>query len=95
MFDSNSRYAKLDTAQITDAEGRVITYVRRRFLPQGADLSLLVEVTVDDADRLDLISSRTLGSSEAWWWIADANDALCPSDLLEVGERLRVPVPRL
>lgn len=95
MFDTHSRYAKLDTAQLTDAEGRVITYVRRRFLPPGDTLSLLVEVTVDDADRLDLVASRTLGSSEAWWWVADANDAMNPPDLLEVGQRLRVPIPKL
>ena len=96
MFDARSRYAKLETAVHTDADGREIPYVRRRILPRGEDLQLLVEVAVAEGDRLDLIAHRTLGSSEASWWIADANDAMHPAELLsEPGEKLRVPVPKL
>ncbi len=96
MFDAKSRYARIATAVYTDAAGREIPYVKRRFLPRGEDLQLLVEVTVAESDRLDLIAHRTLGSSEASWWICDANDAMNPQTLVEdPGEKLRVPVPRL
>lgn len=96
MFDAKSRYARTDTAVYTDASGRQIAYVKRRFLPRGEDLQLLVEVTVTESDRLDLISQRTLGSAEASWWICDANDAMHPDELLaDPGEKLRVPVPKI
>ena len=96
MFDSASRYASLATSVYTRADGRQITYVQRRFLPRGDDLSLLVELTVSASDRLDLMANRTLGAPEAWWWIGDANDGMNPPELLEeAGEKLRIPIPRI
>lgn len=94
MFETNSRYANIETATFTTPAGEQITYVRRRFLPRGADLPLLVEVTVTEGERLDLIAARTLGDSEQFWRIADASDALNPADLTDPpGQVLRVPVP--
>ena len=76
MFDNNSRYYVLETATYTAPSGKVIAYKRRRFLPQGKDLPLLVEVTVNDGDRLDTIGSRTIGDPEQFWRIGDANNAM-------------------
>ena len=45
VFDSTSRYAQLPTLVYETADGREITYVKRRFLPLGKTLPLLVEVT--------------------------------------------------
>ena len=76
-------------------DGRAVTYVRRRFLPPGRTLPELAEVTVTEGDRLDRITARTLGAPEAFWQVADANDAMHPADLTAVpGRRLRVPLPR-
>ncbi|MDP8993236.1 MAG: hypothetical protein M3N31_09345 [Actinomycetota bacterium] len=97
MFDPTSRYAPLETATLTDADGRVIPYKRRRFLPQGRTMPLLVEVAVVQGDRLDLVTFRTLGDPEHFWRVCDANDAMNPSELTgeeSVGLRLRVPVPQ-
>jgi hypothetical protein len=95
MFDASSRYAAVETATLRDVDGRVVAYVRRRFLPQGAGLPLLVEVEVVQGDRLDLITARTLGDPEAFWRICDANNALDPADLAGApGRRLRVPLPQ-
>jgi hypothetical protein len=95
MFDPTSRYHPLPTATYESDDGRVITYVRRRFLPQGERLPLLVEVEVTDADRLDLITARTLGAPEQFWRVADANNAMNPPDLTaEPGRQLRVPIPQ-
>jgi hypothetical protein len=95
MFESTSRYYVLETATFTSPDGRVIAYKRRRFLPRGADLPLLVEVTVADGDRLDLITARTLGVPEQFWRVCDANDAMNPPDLTaEPGRRLRIPIPQ-
>ncbi len=95
MFDPNSRYAKIPTAVLAGPDGREFVYVRRRFLPRSADLSLLAEVTVAQGDRLDLLTARTLGDPEQFWRPCDASDALNPADLTEpVGRTIRVPIPQ-
>ena len=96
MFERSSRYYALETATLTTADGRVVAYKRRRFLPQGQDMPLLQEVTVTQGDRLDLITARTLGNAEAFWRVCDANDTMHPDDLTaEPGATLRVPIPQL
>ncbi len=96
MFDPSSRYYNKEKATYTAPDGRVIAYVRRRFLPRGRDLPLLVEVEVTDGDRLDLIAARTFGAPEQFWRIADANDAMNPPALTEeTGRILRVPIPQV
>jgi len=95
MFDHTSRYYTLETTTLTTAEGRIVAYKRRRFLPRGEDMPLLVEATVTQGDRLDLITARTLGDPEQFWRICDANNAMNPFDLTaEPGRVLRVPVPQ-
>jgi hypothetical protein len=95
MFDPTSRYFPLPTATLATADGRLVAYKRRRFLPRGAAMPLMVEVTVTEGDRLDLITGRTLGDPEQFWRLCDANDAMNPPDLLaEPGRALRVPVPQ-
>jgi len=95
MFDYKSRYYNLETVKLTLPDGREAVYKRRRFLPDGASMPLLAEVTVRDSDRLDLISYRTLGDPLQFWRVADANDAMNPFELTdEPGRVLRVPVPQ-
>ncbi len=95
MFDPTSRYYAIETVQLTAPDGRVIAYKRRRFLPQGETLPLLVEVVVTEGDRLDVITARTLGDPEQFWRVADANDAMNPTELTdEIGRALRVPIPQ-
>ena len=94
MFEPESRYYRIENAELELPDGRRIAFKRRRFLPQGADLDLLVEVTVTEGDRLDLITARTLGDPQQFWRVADANDAINPGDLTDENVRkLRVPVP--
>lgn len=96
MFESTSRYYRIETTSLTLADGRTLSYKRRRFLPQGTQLPLLVEVTVNEGDRLDLLTARTLGDPQQFWRVADANDTMNPPDLeAEAGRRLRVPVPQV
>ena len=96
MFDPTSRYYLLEEATFARADGEEVHYVRRRFCPPGEALPLLVEVVVVDGDRLDLLTARTLGDPLQFWRVADANNALNPTDLLkERGRYLRVPQPTL
>jgi hypothetical protein len=95
MFDFTSRYYNIPTATFTTESGRVIAYKRRRFLPTGETLPLLAEVTVMQGERLDLVSTRTLGDPLQFWRICDANNAMDPFDLVDPsGQTLRIPVPQ-
>jgi hypothetical protein len=95
VFEPNSRYYGLETATLTTPDGRVIAYKRRRLLPPGEEMPLLVEVTTAQGDRLDLITARTLGDPTQFWRVCDANNALDPLELTaEPGRAIRVPVPQ-
>lgn len=95
MFDPDSRYADIEDAVLLTPDGREVSYKRRRFLPQGAKLQLLVEVTVREGEHLDLLTARTLGEATHWWRVADANNAMRPEELETPGRTLRVPLPRI
>lgn len=95
MFEHTSRYEPLENAIYEAADGRHITYKRRRFLPQGEELPLLAEITTGVDDRLDLIAARLLGDAEHFWQVCDANKAMNPFDLTaETGRLLRIPLPQ-
>lgn len=96
MFDYTSRYANIETATLTTADGRIVTYVRRRFLPPLDAQQIVAEVTVSDPDRLDLITARTIGAPEQFWRIGDANVALNPFDLTATpGDKVKIPAPSI
>lgn len=95
MFDHNSRYYKINENTFEAADGRQIRYIRRRFLPQGDNMPLLVEVSITLGDRLDSISSSHLGDPLQFWQVCDANNAMNPFELVDAtGKRVRVPLPQ-
>lgn len=96
MFTAMSRYANLEIADYITQDDRKIRYKRRRFLPQGNSKLSLTTLQVTQDDRLDLITSETLGNSEQFWQLCDANNAMNPFDLLaEPIQELRIPQPML
>lgn len=95
MFEPTSRYAQIETTTVTLPDGRVERYVRRRFLPDGAAMPVLVEVTIAQGDRIDVITAKTLGDAEQYWRVCDANNAMDPVALTEtIGATVRVPIPQ-
>lgn len=95
MFEFTSRYANLETIRRQASDGRTIAYKRRRFLPPGKEMPLLVEITVEEGQRLDQITHRTLGDPEQYWRLCDANDAMHPADLVaRPGQKIRLPIPQ-
>jgi hypothetical protein len=95
MFDHTSRYYALEVALWTGSDGTQRPFVRRRFLPQPEDMQPLAEWPVAQGDRFDLISARTLGDSQAYWRIADANRVMDPDELTATpGTRLTIPMPQ-
>lgn len=93
-FPNTSRYSGVDTAKLETAEGRVIAYLRRRFVPSPERFALLQEHTVVEGDRLDNVTAQYLGDPEQFWRICDANGAVRPDELTEVvGRQLRITLP--
>lgn len=95
MIDPTSRYYLLADTQYTDPDGHIIAYKKRRFLPQGESLPLYSEVAVLPGERLDTLTTRTLGDPLQFWQVCDANNAMNPFDLVaETGRKVRVPIPQ-
>jgi len=94
MFPENSRYNGIEYAELKTKEGKIIVYLRRRFVPPPEKFDLLEEHMVTEGERLDNITAQYLGDPEQFWRIADANNAMQPEELMEtVGRRLRITLP--
>ena len=90
-----SRYAGLETASYTAPDGRILTYLRRRFVPSSEGMPQLSRHRVRQDDRLDRIAAAAFGDPEQFWRVCDANDALVPRALTAViGTVLAIPFPQ-
>ncbi len=95
MFPETSRYFNILVAELTEANGRKIVYLRRRFLPPSGEPLVLAEHSVAQGERLDNITARYLGDPEQFWQLSDANNAMHPEELTEtIGRRLHIPLPQ-
>jgi hypothetical protein len=92
-FPPSSRYHGIATAKLERPGEPAIVYLRRRFVPQPEHFAMLGEHVVTDGERLDHIAARHLGDPELFWRLCDANRALRPDDLLELGRRLAITLP--
>lgn len=92
-FPTNSRYQAVPIALRTLPDGRVVAYLRRRFVPQPEDLAPIGAVIVAAGDRLDNIAAVTLNDPELFWRLCDANRTMNPPELEEPGRRLVVAAP--
>jgi hypothetical protein len=98
MFDPTSRYYKLDTGQLptveSDGSPRNIVYKRRRFIPDSRGNVTLVQHTVTQGERLDVIVARYLGDPLQFWRVCDANNVLRPTELTDdYGTVIRIAMP--
>ena len=95
LFAATSRYYGIETETLISADGTMIVYLKRRFLPSPDRFQLLQEHTVTQAERLDNIAAKFLGDPELFWRIADANGAMRPEELVEtVGKKLKITLPQ-
>lgn len=99
-FPPTSRYFGIEIATLAvapdspeEGQASLIPYLRRRLLPPSSVFAALREHVVTEGERLDLIAAREIGDPEAFWRICDANDAMRPDDLLEIGRRMRITLP--
>lgn len=94
LFPPTSRYYGLTATQLTRADGRPITYLRRRFVPPPERFTDVDEHEVAAGDRIDNLAARYLDDPLQYWRICDANRAVRPDELTEVaGRRLRITLP--
>jgi hypothetical protein len=90
MFAKESRYFHLEDVT-AELNGKIVSYKRRRFLPDTKDMVLLQEITVSEGDRLDRIAAKVGGDPEQYWRICDANNIMHPLELTnEPGTLIRI-----
>ena len=93
-FPPTSRYYNVAIATRVEADGTIVPYLRRRFLPAPEKFVLLREYRVCDGERPDHIAGRELGDPEAFWRLCDANGVMRPAELTDtVGETVRITLP--
>ena len=94
LFPPTSRYFSVETTTLEERDGKVIVYLKRRFVPPPERFALLQEHVVKQGERLDNITARYLDDPEQFWRICDANRAMRPDELTEtIGRRLRITLP--
>lgn len=97
MFPVTSRYYNIDIATFDLPDGRTVSYLRRRFLPDGTKAVVLAQHVVSQGDRLDNVTARYLGDPQQFWLVCDANNTMRPDDLTDesqIGHRLVIPLPQ-
>jgi hypothetical protein len=93
-FAPNSRYHGLGTLRMPLPDGTSAIYVKRRFIPQQGNFTVLSVHRVIERDRLDNIAFRYLGDPDLFWRIADANGVLDSEVLTEtVGNEILITLP--
>jgi len=69
-------------------DGREVSYIARRFIPDAAGLEIAGTVRVQAGERSDLIAARAYGDPTASWRIADGNRSMDLASLTEVPDRI-------
>lgn len=93
LISPSSRYADTDTATLLTADGRIVAYLRRRFVPPADRFQTIQEHVVIAGERLDNMTANFLGDPEQFWRLCDANGAMLPGELEQSGRRLRIALP--
>ncbi len=93
LFSPTSRYYDVEITQMKLPDGRVVSYLRRRFVPPPENFALLQLHVVTQGERLDNITARYLNDPEQFWRLCDANAALLPEELETPGRTLRITLP--
>lgn len=94
-FPSTSRYHGTPLATLTLPDGRVVAFVRRRFLPAAGRLESFGAHRVEQGDRPDLLASTYLGDPQQFWQLCDINGVMDPDELTAtVGRLVRIGTSR-
>ncbi|HLG14208.1 MAG TPA: LysM domain-containing protein [Blastocatellia bacterium] len=99
MFDPSSRYFAIPTTTLSVADAgdrtREIRFIKRRIIPASETMTMLVEHTVTQGERLDNVTARYLGDPAQFWRVCDANNVMQPEELEETGRVVKIALPNL
>lgn len=96
VFLPTSRYASIEQEKLVLPCGRVIVYLKRRFVPPTESFVEIQKHIIQEGDRLDRIAHKSVGDPEQFWRICDANNAMHPEALTaedRAGRKLRITLP--
>ncbi|MEK6804813.1 MAG: LysM domain-containing protein [Nitrospirota bacterium] len=86
-FPPTSRYYNVKTASLVTADGTMLVYLRRRFVPGSERFTVVQQHRVAGGERLDHLAATYMGDPEQYWRLCDANDAVRPDELTETLDR--------
>ncbi len=93
-FPQNSRYYSIPTSTLETADGKVVAYLQRRFIPNADRFALLHEYTVTQGERPDTLAAKLIGDPELFWQLCDSNSVMQPDELSDTpGRVVRVTLP--
>jgi hypothetical protein len=92
-FPPESRYHGLPTKTHQASDGRLITYLVRRFVPDPDAFATQGYRRVLQQERLDQIAAQTIGDPKGFWQVCDANAAIWAEELEQEGYELRLTLP--
>jgi hypothetical protein len=88
MFLESSRYHRVRKVQTVTRDGREVTAVTLRRLPEVNSEPTVVQ----GGDKLDVMAERLMGDGTRFWRIADANSEKWANDLVKkTGRSIEVP----
>jgi len=89
MFFKGSRYTDVEESTLTDSQGRIISYIKVRFIPET---TARLGHMVTQGERPDHIADRYYRDPERFWRLCDANTVMWPDDLVaEPGRTILLP----
>lgn len=77
-YPPNSRYARVAVRRYVAPDGREVTYLAARPMPQLERYTPLALHRIEVARRLDLLADHYYGDPEQYWRICDANGVFWP-----------------
>jgi hypothetical protein len=87
VFAPNSRYAKMATYTVTQADGRVVTAVKTPLPSPQSPIGYHLRI---EGDRLDLLAARYLNDPTWFWKLCDANGSVS-ADALNARFQIGIP----
>lgn len=92
-FPPESRYHGIPTATYDGPDGRQVTFLKRRFVPNPDAFATQGYRVTAQGERLDQIAAATIGDPTAFWRLCDANGAIWAEELEAAGTELRLTLP--
>jgi len=93
-YSDSSRYRDVALTTLVCADGRMLAYGRRRFIPARRDIAIASTHLVRGGERPDLLAHQHYQQPLMQWRLGDGNAVIDLFELTDtIGARVVVPVP--